>query len=496
MNAISTFRHGALALAATLLAACAVGPDYRRPESALPDKFRAGSQAGSQADAQTDSQTDSQTAGASSSDIQGNWWTLYRDPLLDQLVERALRENANLKVTLARVEQAQAVLRVTNAAFFPEIAASGSGARIRIGAGGGSSGSSGGAIIGSGSARIVEIYQLGLSTSSEIDLWGKLRRATESARADLLATSYARDFAVISLASTTVQAYFALRALDAQIAVTQQTRSAVDESLVLAKKRLDAGYASGLDLAQAQSQAATIAVQLREYRRLREVQEHQIGVLTADPGRTIAPGNLDTLPLPASPPPGLPSTLLQRRPDVRQAEQELVSANAQIGVARADLFPTFTLTGVYGGQSLQFADLLKAPFRFWSLGLGVRLPIFAAGKYTARVDLAEARARASVAVYQGAVEGAFRDVADALVNGEETAAGEIEVQAQVDAARRALKLSQARYRQGYSAYLDVLDAQRTANAAELALVQKRQARLNYSVDLVKALGGGWQGDAR
>ena len=467
-------RPGALALAATLLAACALGPDYRRPESALPAGFPADSQAG-------------RAAGASSADIQTDWWTLYRDPLLDELVARALQANANVKLALARVDEAQAALRIANAAFFPEIDASASGLRSRIGAAGS------GSVAGVGTPRIVNVYQLGLSTSYEIDFWGKLRRASESARSELLATTYARDFTRIALASTTAQAYFALRALDAQSAVTQQTQLAMNDSLGIAKKRLDAGYTSGLDLAQAQSLAASTAVQLREFRRLRAVQEHQIGVLTADLGRAIPPGNLDTLPVPASPPAGLPSTLIERRPDVRQAEQEVVSANAQIGVARADLFPTFSLTGAYGGQSLEFSDLLKAPFRFWSIGLGVRLPIFAAGKYTARVDLAEARARESIAAYQGAVEGAFRDVADALVNNEETAAGEIEVQTQVDAARRALKLSQSRYQQGYAGYLEVLDAQRTANAAELALVQKRQARLNYSVELIKALGGGWQG---
>ena len=472
---LAIIRPGAAALAATLLAACALGPDYRRPESALPAGFPADSQAG-------------RAAGASA-DIQADWWTLYRDPLLDELVARALQANASIKLALARVDEAQAALRIANAAFFPQIDASASGLRSRIGAAGG------GSVAGIGTPRILDVYQLGLSTSYEIDFWGKLRRASESARSELLATTYARDFTRIALASTTAQAYFALRALDAQIAVTQQTLFAMNDSRGIAKKRLDAGYTSGLDLAQAQSLAATTAVQLREFRRLRAVQEHQIGVLSADLGRAILPGNLDTLPIPASPPPGLPSTLIERRPDVRQAEQALVSANAQIGVARADLFPTFALTGAYGGQSLEFSDLLKAPFRFWSIGLGVRLPIFAAGKYTARVDLAEARARESIANYQGAVEGAFRDVADALVNNEETAAGEVEVQTQVDAARRALKLSLSRYQQGYAGYLEVLDAQRTANTAELALVQKRQARLNYSVDLIKALGGGWQGDA-
>jgi len=459
---------------AIVLAGCAVGPDYRRPDEKLPADYGA----------QIPTSTSDSTVG-----IPNDWWKLYNDPLLDDLVNKALANNPDIRLAIARIDEARAALRETNAAFFPEIDLNGAGARQRIGVAGGSTAAS--TTAGVGQVAYGNFFQLEAGISYELDFWGRLRRASESSRAALLATTYARDVTALSLATTTTQSYFALRSLDAQIAVTQGTYQAVDESLGIAKKRLDAGYASGLDYAQAQTLQAQIAVQLRDLRRQRAVQEHQLGNLTSDLSLRIEPGNLDNLPVPDSPPAGLPSTLLERRPDVRSAEQQLVAANAQIGFYKAALFPTFRLTGAYGGQSFELSDLLKAPFRFWSIGLGITEPIFAAGKYVARVDQARARTDQQVASYQKTVEGAFQEVADALTNVSESAAAEIEVKTQVEAARRTLRLSRARYQQGYSGYLDVLDATRTTNGAELLLVQNRQARLNYTVDLIKALGGGW-----
>ena len=243
----------------------------------------------------------------------------------------------------------------------------------------------------------------------------------------MLASTYARDVTSLSLASTTAQAYFTLRSLDAQITVTQNTLQAVGESLDIAKKRLDAGYTSALDYAQADSLRAQTQVQLRELRRQRAVQEHQLGNLTSNLSLRIAPGSIDGLPVPISPPPGLPSTLLERRPDVARDEQSLVAANAEIGVAKATLFPTFSLTGAYGGQSFDLSDLVKAPFRFWNIGLGISGPIFAGGKYVARVDEARARGDQQIAAYQTTVETAFNEVADALTNVSESNAAEGEV---------------------------------------------------------------------
>ncbi len=470
--------------AAAVLAGCAIGPDYKRPELALP------------ADYGTSAASPAQEGSTALTSIHGDWWKLYNDALLDNLVASALANNPDIRLAIARIDEARGALRETNAALFPEVDLAGSGARQRSGVAGGASVA--GASVGSGAVRYGNFFQLDAQLSYELDLWGRLRRATESSRAALLSTTYARDVTALTLASTTAQTYFALRSLDAQIAVTNSTLDAVGESVGIAKKRLDAGYASALDYAQAETLRAQIAVQVRELRRQRAVQEHQLGNLTSNLSLRIepgtAPGALDNLPVPSGPPPGLPSSLLERRPDVRSAEQNLIAANAQIGFAKAALFPTFRLTGAYGGQSFELSDLLKAPFRFWTLGLGVSEPIFAAGRYAARVDQARARTDEQVASYQKTVETAFREVSDALTNVAESGAAEDEVNTQVEAARRSLRLSRSRYQQGYAGYLDVLDATRTSNSAELLLVQNRQSRLNYSVDLIKALGGGWSNE--
>ena len=467
-----TIRHPVVAIAAAVaLAGCAVGPDYHRPSTALPGDF---------------SMAAPVDRGAASTSIASDWWRVYNDPQLTDLVNASISNSPNIRRALARVDEARAALRETNAAFFPEVDYSGTAARTRIGLAGGGRSS-----LATGQIFYGNIYNAQARVSYELDLWGKLRRASESTRASLLATAYARDVTALLLASTTAQAYFSLRSLDAQITVTENTLQAVGKSLDIAKKRLDAGYTSALDYAQADSLRAQAQVQLRELRRQRAVQEHQLGNLTSNLSLRIAPGSIDSLPVPISPPPGLPSTLLERRPDVARDEQSLVAATAEIGVAKAALFPTFSLTGAYGGQSFDLSDLVKAPFRFWNIGLGISGPIFAGGKYVARLDQAKARGDQQIAAYQTTVEGAFNEVANALTNVSESSAAESEVMTQVEAARRTLRLSKLRYDAGYSAYLDVLDATRTANAAELTLVQNRASRLNYSVDLVKALGGGW-----
>jgi multidrug efflux system outer membrane protein len=219
--------------------------------------------------------------------------------------------------------------------------------------------------------------------------------------------------------------------------------------------------------------------------------ERQLATLTGRLDLKLLPGDLFAMPLPPVPPAGLPSTLLERRPDIRAAEQTLVSANAQIGIARAALFPSISLTGALGVQSAELGNLFSSGAGIWTLGAGLALPIFDAGRREARVEQAEARREQALATYQRSIEGAFREVSDALVSVAETAAAEEELKLRLQAARSALELSNLRYESGYSPYLEVLDAQRTANEAELAFVRNRQARLGFSVDLMRALGGGW-----
>ena len=337
--------------------------------------------------------------------------------------------------------------------------------------------------------------RLALSTSFELDFWGRLRRALEAARAQALGTRYARDVVTLSLAGLASQAYFSLRSLDAQIALTSETLAVREQYLDMVRRRAAGGIASDLDVNQAVVARVDAAAQIKDLQRQRTLVEHQLGTLAGKLDLALPnAATLLALPVPPVPPPGLPSALLERRPDIRQAEQQLVSANAQIGVARAAMLPALSLTSFYGGESRGLATLLDSGSNIWSLGFGLALPIFDWGRLAARTDAAEARARQSLAGYQKAIETAFREVADGLTNLEQTTATEEDLQARATAARNVLGLARARYEAGYSAYLEVLDAQRTANDAELAVVRNRQSRLSASVDLMKALGGGWSAE--
>jgi multidrug efflux system outer membrane protein len=462
-------RLSALAMAA-LLTGCAVGPDYKRPAVALPEAFAGtASAAGGQAPLEH---------------LSADWWTLYNDETLNGLVEAALHNNVDLQRATAQIEEAQAVLDQAGSALFPTIDLNAASSRSRI------SGLNAQPIF-AGQPQISTNHRLTLSTAFELDFWGKLRRASESARANLLSTRYGRDVVALSLAATVSQAYFTLRSLDAQISVSKDTLEIRDENLNMVKNRSAGGLATDLELSQAEASRADAALQLREQQRQRTLVEHQLAVLTSKLDLTLAPGDLDHLPLPAPPPVGLPSSLLERRPDVQQAEEALIAANADIGVARANQFPTFSLTGEFGGSSKDLSDILKAGARVWSVGLTGLLPVFDAGRLSAATRRAVAVRDEAVASYQKSVQTAFQDVSDALSNVTLTREAEQDVQIKLKAARNALRLSEIRYKAGYSPYLEVLDAQRTANDAALQLVQNRQAQLAYSVDLMKALGGGW-----
>ena len=453
-----------------MLTGCAVGPDYQRPAVELPSVYPETPQA--------------DKSKAEEGAVSAQWWTLYNDATLNDLVSAALKNNVDIRKAIAQIDEAEATLSEVSASLFPEIDLGASQTKSR-------SSTLAAQPLPPGTPVITRSNRITLSTAFELDFWGKLRRVSEAARAQALGSRYARDVTALTLAGAATQAYFALRSLDAQMAVTRETLASREESLKVVKSRAGGGLASDLEVNQAEGVRADAAVQMRDLERQRALVEHQLSNLTGKLDLRIAPGDLKGLPAPAVPPVGLPSSLLERRPDVQQAEQALVSANAQIGVAKAALFPTFSLTGSYGGQSESLSNLFKGDARIWTYGPSVSLPIFDAGKYSARTRQAEARQRQSLANYQKTVETAFREVADALTNVQQTTASAADVQAKVDAARNALRLSRLRYEAGYAGYLDVLDAQRTANSAELSLVQNRQLQLSYSVDLMKALGGGW-----
>ncbi len=453
---------------ALLLSACAIGPDYKRPDITLPDNFSNGAEAA--------------PAPVVGNNLADKWWMQYGDPVLNGLVDDALARNVDMRIAVARIEETDANLRETGAAFLPELDLGAAGTRSRVSAR---------TALPNAQPLIRNDVKLALSTSFEIDFWGRLRRVREAARAQALASRYGREVVGLSLSSLVAQAYFSLRAIDAQIVATQSSFDARRESLNVVQARINGGLSSDLDLNQAQGSLADAAVQLRELQRQRELVEHQLGTLTGKLNIALAPTAEFSTPVPALPASGLPSRLLERRPDVRQAEQTLIASNAQIGVAKAAYFPTITLSGSDGGESKMLSTVLSNGARIWSVGLGATIPLLDFGRASARVDAARAREEQALAGYQKAAETAYREVADALSNLRQSTASVRDLETRAEATRNALRIVNARYKSGYSGYLDVLDAQRNANDASLALSRNRLLQLNASVDLFKALGGGW-----
>ncbi len=454
-------------LGLVLLSGCAaVGPNYQRPEVSLPPDY---SEASNEAVTTT-------------APVQRDWWRLFHDSTLDRLMEQALSENQDLQMAISRVAEAEALVREAQSVFYPTVDLEAGQTRTRS------------AKTVTSSPVVQNTNVLALSTAFELDVWGKLRRANEAALAQALATRYARDTVQLSIAGLVSNSYLALRAYDAQLAVTMATIESREGSLDIVRNRVDAGLTSPLDLHQAEGSLAAAKAQLATLRRQRALVEHQLGVLTGDPGLTIAPGDLSQLPVPPVPPPGLPSQLLEARPDIQQAEQELVAANAEIGVAKAAYYPTISLTGTLGTQSPELSNLFTSPANLWSLGWGLVTPVFEGGRISAQVDQVTARRQQAVANYRKTVQTAFQEVNDALVSLRESANGEQAEAEQVAAAKKALDLAKIRYDAGYSSYLEVLDSERTVNDALLSYIATRQTRLTAAVDLFKALGGGWEGE--
>ena len=299
----------------------------------------------------------------------------------------------------------------------------------------------------------------------------------------------------MSLAGLVASNYLLLRSLDSQLQVAQVSLKSREESLALTQRRLEGGVASALDVQQAEVARENLSAQLSDLNRLRAISLHQLTVLTGDVELIIASADITSLPIPPMPPAGLPSALLESRPDVRQAEEQMVAANANIAVAKAALYPSISLTAGFGAESMQLGDVLKSASRIWTGGLSLNLPIFDAGKMSARVDQASAKQKQVLASYEGVLLNAFREVNDALVSLRLQTEREVALNKAQVAAQKALQISENRYQSGYSAYLEVLDAQRVYNDAALTFIQSRQARLVATVSLFKALGGGWQASA-
>lgn len=454
-------------LAALALAGCAIGPDYQRPASSLPESWQ-------------------EAPKAEASVVDARWWTLFNDETLNGLVDQALARNADLRQAVARVEQAEAVARESGAVFLPEIDGTSNISNTKV--------STSSPTYFGNQPTLRHTRNAMLTTSYELDIWGRVRRANEMVRADLLASEYGRDAIRLSVAGLVAANYLALRSLDAQLAVSDETLKSREESLRIVKVRVDAGLSAPIDGYQAETQLAAARAQLASQRKLRAQTEHMLALLTANPSLKVEAGDIRQLPLPPVPPAGLPSELIEARPDIRQAEQALVSSNAGIGLAKAGYFPKFTLTGNVGTESRALSDLFSAGTSTWSLGLGLFMPILDYGRTTARVDQAKAVNKQSLAAWDKALQTAYKEVRDALVGLREEGEVEAAQQARVDNAKKTLDLARLRYKAGETGYLEVLDAERTVNDAMLSLVASRQTRLAASVDLFKALGGGWKAD--
>jgi multidrug efflux system outer membrane protein len=457
------------------LSGCAsVGPDYKRPAIRTTSQWRTpGEGIGSVADLA--------------------WWQLFQDPVLRGLIETALVENTDLRLAVARVAEARAQLAVTRAAQFPQLDAQGSYTNQRF-----SQKSFPFTALGSipganGLGAQQDFYRTSLDLTFELDLWGRLRRGTEAARADLLASAENTRTVLTTLISDVAQNYFDLLELDREADIDRRTLASRQASLELVRRRYEDGLTSELDVHRAEQELATAAAAVPDVERRIAQTENRLSVLLGrNPGPIARGGALDAQAPPPTVPAGLPSMLLERRPDVRQAEQKLISANAHIGEAKAAFFPRISLTGMFGLESASLSELFTGPARAWQVGPTVTFPIFHAGQLRGNLHAAEARREQALIQYQQTIQQAFRDVDDALVFRAKASDIRTHQETRVQAAGRALDIANRRYTNGLGTYLDVLDAQRQLFAAEIDLTGITRDQLTAVVQVYKALGGGWE----
>jgi multidrug efflux system outer membrane protein len=415
----------------------------------------------------------------------GDWWRMFSDATLDDLEARAERANADLAAAVAAYDQARALSTQARASFVPEVDAVAVDQRTRR---------SDDAPLRSGGPDTYSTVQLGVSLNYELDLWGRVRNAVAAAGDRTQASAADLQSVRLSIQAEVADDYLALRGLDAQARLLEETASAYTRSLQLTQVLHNGGNATGLDVARAQTQLSTAKAQISDVAAQRALLEHAIAALVGESASrfTIAPVIVD-LPQPQVVV-GVPSTLLQRRPDVVAAERRAAAANAQIGVARAAFFPSLTIGGTAGWQTAGGVDLLSAPNTFWTLGPQLAGAIFDGGRRKAGVAVARAGFNQASASYRGVVLDAFRNVEDELALSNRLAVEAKDQQDAVDAANRTQALAMTRYREGASTYLEVVTAQTAALQAQRATLALNTRRLQASVDLVRALGGGWSGE--
>lgn len=449
-----------------MLAGCMVGPNYHRPAVQTPATFRDLSNPHEQA----------QTA--SYADLP--WWQVFQDPQLQELIRTALRQNYDLQIATERISAARAAVAVTRSRLFPQV--------------GGNANFEGGK-----EHNFQSRYNFATLTADaafQLDFFGQIRRTTEAARAQLLATEDARQTVILTLVSDVASDYFALLELDLQLQITYQTIKTQEDSVKLTKLRVEHGVATKLDVLQAQQTLDTANTTIPELERQIAQEENAISILLGSYPQAVTRGRpLVEQPLPPAVPAGLTSALLERRPDIREAEQNLVTANAEIGVAKAQFFPQISLTGSGGGafgRSSAFSSLMSTQLGIWSYGAQISQPIFTGGALRGNLRLAESQRQQLLFAYRQAIQRAFGEVSDALIGYQKLHEVRVRQEDTVADLRESVRLSDMRYQGGTTAYLEVLDGQRSLYSAELSLAQARGNEYQSLVQLYRSLGGGWQ----
>ncbi len=456
---------------ATLLVSCATGINYQRPAIKAPQAFRG-------QPAQPDVKSIADLA----------WWELYRDPVLEKLIRTALQQNYDVNIALARVDEFRSQAGIAGFGSIPQISAGGSASRSRIS-------TVGPTPLPASAKPVRSTYNTSVDVSYEIDLWGRVAGLQAAARADLLVSEFARDTTRVSVISSVANAYFTLRTLDQQLYVTGRTVGTREKFLELTRAQFRRGVVSGLDVSRAEASVATARAVIPQYQSQIAQTENLLQILLGENPAPIvraAASDAQFFPTPPEVPAGLPAALLERRPDLRQAESTLLGSSARLKAVKASLFPAISLTGSLGSQSAALTDLFTGPAKTWAFGLSLLQPIIDANRNKYQVEIFTAREKQVLLQYQQIVAQAFREVADALAARQGNSDALRTIDGQIDALRTVRELVLKRYAAGFSSYFEVIDAERTLFDAELQRVQYYSGTLTSLVQIYKALGGGWQ----
>ena len=465
---LATRLVSALAVVCVVSGGCTVGPNYKKPATSVPPTFRG--------------LTDEEAAkNDPASQGDQKWWEVYQDQELQNLIRTAVKQNYDVRIAGARILEAEAQLGITRANQYPNV-------------------SGGASLVDQRQARTpvtppleVGVGSLNVSAGWQLDFWGKFRRATEAARANLVSTEWSQREVLSTLVASVATAYFQLRALDLSLEISKRTLNSRQESLRLTQVLASGGSTSLLDVRQAEQLVFTAAAEIPVLEQQIEQQENLISILLGEnPGSVKRGLRLTEQVRSPDVPPGLTSTLLERRPDIQAAEQQLIAANAEIGVARADYFPQISLSGTAGFESDALTHLFSGPAGAWTYGASLTQPIFTAGRIRSNVKFAEAQQQAFLLTYQQTIQGAFRSVSDALVARRKSKEFREQQELLFASAQDAARLSHMRYNGGVTGYLEVLTNETNAFSAELELVQAQLNEYLASVQLYEALGGGWR----